>query len=638
VTNGLGGYASGTVALANTRRYHGLLVASLAPPAGRTLLVAKFDASVEYDGGRYELCANEFAGGTIAPQGFVHIESFALRGTIPTWRYAFADALLELRIFMAPFTQTSYVGFALLRGTSRANLQIKPYITYRGHHAQVRGAPAYRVEAANRECHVLAFDGARPYRLSLDAGRFEGAGDCYWSFQHREEAARGLDALEDLWMPGVFHADLGAGERVFLIATAEDRPPADGAAVERSVEHDGERLVEALPPGAPPWIRQLARASAQFIVRRGAGGAAGTGVIAGYPWFGEWSRDAMIALPGLATILDRHDVAAGVLRTYARQIDGGMLPNRLPADGAAPEYNSADATLWLFHALDEHLVARPDADLERELLPLLLQIVKAHVKGTRHGIGVDPADGLLRAGEPGTQLTWMDAKQGDRAFTPRVGKPVEINALWLNALDVTLRLAVRHRHRAAAQACRRLRDAAGAGFARFWNGGRGCLYDVLDVDGGGTADASVRPNQLLAASLPYSVLAAAQRRAIVAVCARELLTSHGLRSLSPRDASYVGTYRGDVWRRDAAYHQGTAWSWLLGPFAWAHYLAHGDARAAQRYLEPVARFIDEACVGSVAEIADGDAPHAPRGCLAQAWSVAEILRAWIRLERIAAKS
>lgn len=634
----MGGYACGTVALANTRRYHGLLIASLTPPAERTLMVAKFDASIEYDGTGYELGANEFSDGTIAPQGFVHIESFSLRDGIPTWHYAFDDALLEMRIFMAPFAATSYVGFTLLRGAARASLAIKPYVCYRGHHGDSRGAPSYRIEAAQRECRVLAFEAARPYRLLIDRGRFEGGGACYWNFLHREEAARGLAAIEDLWMPGVFHAELGAGERLFLTATAEPAVSADGAVVEHAVERDGARLCAALPADAPPWIRQLARASGQFIVRRGVNGAEGTGVIAGYPWFGEWGRDTMISLPGLATTLGRHEVAAEVLRTYARHVDRGMLPNCLPAGNAAPAYNTADATLWMFHALDEHLAAHADADLERELLPVLLQILKAHVEGTRYGIGVDAADGLLRAGEAGTQLTWMDAKRDDHAFTPRVGKPVEINALWLNALDVTLRLATRQSLTAAAQACRRLRDAAGASFGRFWNADLGCLYDVIDVDGGHGVDASIRPNQLLAASLPYSVLSGTERRAIVATCARELLTSHGLRSLSPRAPGYVGLYGGDAWRRDAAYHQGTAWSWLLGAFARAHYLAYGDARAAQAYLEPIARFSAQACVGTVAEIADGDAPHAARGCFAQAWSVAEILRTWITLERIAAKT
>ena len=637
VTNGLGGFACGTVALANTRRYHGLLVASLDPPGGRTLLVAKFDACVEYDGRRYELCANEFAGHTIAPQGFVHLESFEVVDGIPTWRHAFADALLEMRIFMAPHAATTYVGLRLLRASAPARLEIKPYVTYRGYHAHSRGAPGYRVDAGTRSCDVLAAPGARAYRLELGAGRFESAGSCYWNFYHREEAERGLDALEDLWMPGVFHAELAPGERVFLTASAEDGAAADGEVIERGLVANAHTLSAALPATAPPWVHSLALASNQFIVRRGtADGTPGASVIAGYPWFCEWGRDSMISLPGLATCLGRHDLAADVLRTYARHVDHGMLPNRLPVGGAAPQFNTADATLWLFHALDAHLEAHPDAALERELFPVLIGIVKAHVEGTRFGIRVDRADGLLRAGEPGTQLTWMDAKQGDRTFTPRVGKPVEINALWLNALDVAMRLALRRGEKAAAAATRELRDAAGRGFARFWNAGRGCLYDVLDVDGGAAHDASLRPNQLLAASLPYSVLTTDQRRAIVAICARELLTSYGVRSLNPGDPGYLGVYAGDQFRRDASYHQGTAWSWLLGPFAWAHYLAFGDARAAQRHLEPIALHLGEACIGTVSEIMDGDAPHAARGCFAQAWSVAEILRTWIRLERLAA--
>ncbi|MDE2304168.1 MAG: glycogen debranching enzyme family protein, partial [Gammaproteobacteria bacterium] len=633
------GYACGTVALANTRRYHGLLIASLAPPIERRLLVAKFDASVLYDGRSHALGANEFADGTVAPQGFVHLQSFELRAGIPTWRYAFADALLELKIFMAPLAATSYASFTLLRASAPVRLEIAPFVTFRDHHQQARGALAARIThtpASTGDAVSVepAAAGARAYRLVLQRGRFEPAGVCYFNFRHREEEARGLDSIEDLWMPGRFTVELAAGERSDLIATAEDSAPAEGAQVERQVELAGEAACAALPATAPPWVRQLARAADQFLVRRGARGEQGAGVIAGYPWFDEWSRDTMISLPGLATALGRHEIAAEVLRTYARQVDGGMLPNTLPAGESPPAYNTADATLWLFHALDEHLAAHPDPALERELLPVLIGIIRAHVAGTRFQIRVDAADGLLRAGAPGTQLTWMDAKQGERAFTSRAGKPVEINALWLNALDVTMRLANRGNERSAFDACRRLRDAAGAGFGRFWNASAGCLYDVIDVDGGSGVDASIRPNQLLAASLPYSVLTAAERRAVVSTCARELLTSYGLRSLSPRDGAYLGRYLGDAFRRDASYHQGTVWTWLLGPFAWAHFLAYGDARAAQSFLQPLGQALSGDCMGSLGEIFDGDAPHPARGCFAQAWSVAETLRAWIRLERL----
>jgi predicted glycogen debranching enzyme len=287
----------------------------------------------------------------------------------------------------------------------------------------------------------------------------------------------------------------------------------------------------------------------------------------------------------------------------------------------------------MFHALDDYLQAKRDPTLSRVLFPTLMAIIHAHADGTRYGIHVDPADGLLRAGEPGTQLTWMDAKHGDQVFTPRIGKPVEINALWLNALDVARRLAGRVRDNSEKRFCESLLRRAGASFGRFWNEERACLYDVIDVDGGSTHDPRIRPNQILAVSLPYCVLPLEQMRAVIDCCGRELLTSYGMRTLSTKDAGYIGRYTGDPGQRDAAYHMGTVWTWLLGPFARAHYRVYGDARAAQSLLAPIAQHLDSACLGTVSEIFDGDAPHTARGCFAQAWSVAEILRSWLYLER-----
>ena len=322
-----------------------------------------------------------------------------------------------------------------------------------------------------------------------------------------------------------------------------------------------------------------------------------------------------------------------MLRTFASFVDHGMLPNRFPDQGEAPEYNTADATLWLFHALQCHLDASADFSLGIELLPTLLAIIRAHVDGTRHGLGVDPREGLLRAGEPGTQLTWMDAKVGDWVVTPRWGKAVEINALWLNALHVTVELARRAQDRSAENQCKALLIHAATHFSRFWNADKGCLYDVIDVAGGSQCDDSVRPNQIFAVSLPNCTLPPAQRRAVVDTCASTLLTSFGLRSLSPMDVAYVPQYEGDSWHRDGAYHQGTVWSWLLGPFALAHFRVYGDAALSQSYLEPIAHHLFDACIGTVGEIFDGAPPHQARGCFAQAWSVGEVLRAWIELER-----
>jgi predicted glycogen debranching enzyme len=638
VTNGLGGYACGTVALANTRRYHGFLMASLVPPVQRTLLVAKIDLSVDYLGLKTDLSANEFAGGTISPQGFIHLESFAVLDGIPTWRFCVADALLQQQIFMAPGANTSYLRLQLIRSSAPMRVMLKPFVTYRDYHSLGIGPQPFQLDSGAQACRIQAFAGAKAYRLIVSHGEFAAAPERYRNFWHREEAQRGLDAAEDLFFPGSFNADLTPELALFFIATAEPATPSAGDEVLKAIRSASSALTAPLPESAPTWIRTLARSSDQFIVRRGAAGGASLSIIAGYPWFADWGRDTMISLPGIATILGRYDIAAGILRTYASFVDRGMLPNRFPDSGEAPEYNTVDATLWMFHALDDYLQAKRDLELLSDLFPILVAVIHAHVDGTRYGIHVDAKDGLLCAGEAGTQLTWMDAKNGDEVFTPRVGKAVEINALWLNALNVMVRLAGRVRNLSEKRFCERLLALAGANFGRFWNEERACLYDVIDVEGGSARDDRVRPNQILAISLPYCALSAAQMRAVVERCGRDLLTSYGLRTLSPTDHQYIGQYTGNPRQRDAAYHMGTVWSWLLGPFARAHYRVHGDARLAQSLLDPVGEHVNSACIGTVSEIFDGDAPHTARGCFAQAWGVAEILRSWIYLERRIAKT
>ena len=633
VTNGLGGYACGTVGGANTRRYHGFLIASLKPPVERKLLVAKVDLSVDYLGWPYYLAANEFSGGAVDPHGFVHLESFTSVHGVPIWRYAVADALLEQRIFMAPGANTSYLRLEVLRASAPMAVRLKPLVTSRDYHAQGRGTQPLQATGAGNRCTVKAADGEPLYRLSVSSGEYATADTWYWNFLHREEFARGLDALEDLWEPGTFTAELTAGHALFFTATAESSEPPAADDILAIVIARSQNLVAALPKSAPPWVQMLATASDQFIVQRGEKSAATVSVIAGYPWFADWGRDTMIALPGLTTVLGRFDTAAAILRTYAGFVDRGMLPNRFSDAGDTLEYNTADATLWLFQAVSEHLDAKRDPELLRDLFPTLAAIIHAHAEGTRYGIQVDSHDGLLRAGEPGSQLTWMDAQHGDHVVTPRIGKPVEINALWLNALEVTVRLAGRLRNSAEKRFCQALLKRAADGFARFWNAERSCLFDVIDVDGSTAQDASVRPNQIFAVSLPHCVLPQEQMRAVVDTCARELLTSYGLRSLSAADPAYVGHYSGNAWQRDAAYHQGTVWSWLLGPFSRAHYRVYGDASQAQSFLTPIAQHLAAACIGSVSEVFDGDAPHIARGCFAQAWSVAEILRSWVYLDR-----
>jgi glycogen debranching enzyme len=663
VTNGIGGFACGTVAGANTRRYHGFLCAGFEPPLGRMLMAAKVELCVHYLGRDTDLSCNEFTDGTISGRGFEHLESFSIADGIPVWRYAVADALLEQCIFMAPGENTTYLRLQLLRASAPVRVTLKPFVVYRDYHAHSRGSHPYRVETGDGEYRITAAEGAPTLRVALPGSAPSGTPSWYWSFRHRVEEERGLDAAEDLLVPGMLMADLPPGAPVFLTATAEKTPPRSGTEVIDLLAARSARLTQVLPKSAPGWVRALARASDQFVVRRkiadspapqphgasprdsGAStrepGAStresaaptareGWSIIAGYPWFTDWGRDTMISLPGLATALRRFDLAAGLLRTYAGLIDGGMLPNRF-SDSGQPSYNTADATLWMFEALDDYLHVNTDPALVRDVYPRLIEVIHAHLDGTRFGIRADPSDGLLRAGVPGVQLTWMDAKFEGEVFTPRIGKPVEINALWLNALDVTARLAARVRDGESRRLCSTWLARGSASFQRFWNEERRCLHDVIDGEDG--PDSRIRPNQVIALALRYCAVSSDQARAIVTRCAEDLLTSHGLRSLGPGEPGYVGRYVGGPRQRDAAYHMGTVWSWLLGPFARAHYRSFGDARLAQSFLSPTAQHLDAACLGTVSEIFDGDAPHNARGCFAQAWSVAEILRSWILLER-----
>ena len=629
VTNGIGGFASGTVAQANTRRYHGLLVASLAPPLGRVLMLSKVDATVRYGGAAWSLGCNEFADGTIAPRGYEHLAAFSIEFGTPTWTYAFADALLQQRIWMARGSNSTYLSYTLLAATQSVELELLPLCTYRDYHAHAHGGWQLDVAVEQRSLLINAFPGARPYSLSIDRGETIAGADWYWGFRHRAEAQRGLDAIEDLYKPGVFRAGLGVGQSVTLSASAQPLPAGSAKGIAGREMARRRALLRTARADAPEWVRLLTLAADQFIVNRDDGTTRGSGttVIAGYPWFGDWGRDTMIALPGLTLATGRIAEAGSILRSFAIHVSEGMLPNRFPDGGQPPEYNTVDAALWYFHAIDAYLQASGDHALLRDLYPTLRDIVDWHRRGTRYGIGVDPADGLLRAGVANVQLTWMDAKFGDWVVTPRIGKPVEINALWHFALDRLAKWALLLGQDEAAAGLNNEASRVRASFiAGFWSEQAGHLYDVIDGPGG--VDATLRPNQIFAVSLLPGLLDARRAQAVVEACSRELLTPVGLRSLSPRHPSYAGSYSGGLRERDAAYHQGTVWAWLLGPFALAHYRVHGDAAQAQGLLAGLAPHLGEACLGTISEIFDGDAPHAPRGCVAQAWSVAETLRAW----------
>jgi len=639
VTNGLGGFACGTVAGTLTRRYHGLLVAALKPPVGRTLLVAAFEEVATYLGARYELAANRWHDGTVAPRGFAYVERFALDGTTPVWEFALADALLEKRIWMDHGSNATYVRYTLLRGQEGVKLTLRALANYRDFHATTR-AGDWRMGVApfGNGVSVEAFAGARPFYVASDRAACAPLHEWYRGFRLTSETERGLDDLDDHLCVAEFDVTLAAGESVtFAASDAAPDPGAGDASLQRLREREAGLLkswenVCVETARAPAWLRRCVLAADQFVVARPLhDDPEALSVIAGYPWFGDWGRDTMIALTGLTLRTGRSDVAKKILMTFAAYVDGGMLPNYFPDGGETPEYNTVDAALWYVQAVAAYVAATSDVATLRELFPVLDGIVRAYCEGTRYGIRVDPADGLVYAGEPGVQLTWMDAKVGDWVVTPRIGKPIEIAALWYNALRQLAALAPRAGIGGTKYAERA--DAAAKGFERFWNDERGYCYDVLDGPGGN--DASLRPNQLFALALPHSPLAQERGRAIVRACGRELFASTGLRSLAPREPGYIGTYGGSPRERDGAYHQGTSWLWLLPVYATAYARAFGDETTARGFLDVYGDALERQALGTLGEIADGDAPFAPRGAFAQAWSVGEAIRAWHDAPRFA---
>ena len=639
VTNGIGGYASGTVSGALTRRYHGLLVAALKPPLDRKLLVAKLDETAQYDGESFDLFTNRWVS-TVAPHGYRCIENFHLDGTIPVWNFAFADALLEKRIWMQQGANTTYVRYTLSRGLHPVKLTLKALVNYRDHHGETRSGEPMKVEPVEGGIRVLAHEGAAPFHLLSDNAEAQPRNEWYLDYSLSVEQYRGFRGIEDHFLAAEFTVTLQPGESVTIVASTDANPNLDSdSALEEHRKYEADIIAQAGPAfdDAPPAIRHLLLAADQFIVKRAlAGEAGGRSIIAGYHWFGDWGRDTMISLPGLTIATGRPEIARSILRTFAHYVDQGMLPNRFPDLGETPEYNTVDATLWYFEAIRAYHAATSDDELLKELFPVLKDVIDWHIRGTRYQIHVDPADGLLYAGEPGVQLTWMDAKVGDWVVTPRIGKPVEINALWYHALCIMAQFA--HRLGEPSSDFRIAAEKVRGSFSKFWNNDAGYCFDVIDGPNGN--EAALRPNQLFAISIPAdnkdepALFIYDQQEAIVKACARHLLTSHGLRSLASFDPTYVGHYGGDARRRDGAYHQGTVWGWLIGPFVGAHFKSYRDASAARRFLNPL---LDHLCahgLGSISEIFDGDAPFTPRGCIAQAWSVAEVLRAWMETEQV----
>ncbi len=636
LANGRGAYAAGTIAGTLTRRYHGLLVAPVNPPLGRHLVLAKADATVIDGERRYPLFTNRWADGAVEPPGYANIESFGLEGRMPVWRFALGAAVVEQRIWMEYGANTTCVAFRLAKGAParELKLQLTLLVNARDHHASARPWEFNpEIEGEGGELRVRYPNWFALY-LKTPGGLIEPRRDWYENFDLTIERERGLPDRDNHLCAGIATLALREGEWVGLTASLDPHAPTDlGAALERALARDAAQLERAkshvaVMRTAPEWIDQLVLAADNFVFARPLEAVPdGESVIAGYPWFGDWGRDTMIALPGLTLAVGRIDTAARILRTFARFVDQGMLPNVFPGSGEWPEYNTADAALWYVEAWRAYAAATHDMSALREVFPVLQEIVDWHVRGTRYRIHVDDGDGLLHAGEPGVQITWMDAKVGDWVVTPRIGKPVEINALWFNALCAMAQMA-----ESLDLPASRFRDLAARckqGFRRYLEAGNGGLFDVLDGPEGN--DATLRPNQIFAVSLPFSPLEPAEQARVVALVERELLTPYGLRSLEQGHPAYRPYYQGGVWERDGAYHQGPVWAFLLGHYALAEHRVHGDAQAALRRLEGLREHLLDAGLGTVSEILDGAPPHAPRGCPSQAWSVACTLEAWWRL-------
>ena len=625
--DGLGGFASGTVGGVRTRRYHALLLVATTPPTGRYVLVNGCDAWIEHDGRRFPLSTQCYTPGVTSPDGERRLQSFSPLPW-PTWLFRLEDGIeVEQQLLAAHGSPRVILSWRLRAPAPGVRLVVRPFLSGRDYHALHHENPSFRFEAhrdgGSDGVTWRPYDGV-PGVLARSNGTYAHDPLWYRGFLYVEERDRGLDFVEDLASPGSFSWDLSAGEALWSLEADSGAGGGRGGARAalpaevRELRSAERRRREAFPS-------PLHRAADAYLVRRGTGMT----IVAGYPWFTDWGRDTFIALRGLCLAGGRLDDARGILLQWADAVSQGMLPNRFPDRGDEPEFNAVDASLWYVVATHEYLAAVeaaegnvPESD-RRSLGHAVRRILTGYADGTRYGIHVD-RDGLLAAGQPGVQLTWMDAKVGDWVVTPRIGKPVEVQALWLNAL----RIGAAGAPRWAAL----LERGSSAFAARFWNPGGGYLYDVVDVDHKpGTVDSTFRPNQIFAVGgLPFPVLNGTQARQVVDAVERRLLTPLGLRSLAPDEPGYAARYEGGVAARDGAYHQGTVWPWLLGAFVEAWVRVRGGTvdvkrTARQRFLEPLLH-LGEAGLGHISEIADAEPPHRPRGCPFQAWSVGEVLR------------
>lgn len=639
LANGKGGYAGGTVAGTLTRRYHGLLIAPLQSHLQRHLLFAKADAEVLDGDLATPLHTNRWGSGAVEPRGHLSIESFRLDGRMPVWHYRLDDLLIEARIWMEHGKHSTSLAWRLLENPAgrEVRLRVRLLTNMRDHHGVTSfDSPSPAKQISDREIDV-SYSDCSTLHFHSRCGMAEQAHFWVEDFDLPIERERGLPDRDRHLCVGYMTFPIHLGHWVGLTASIETDEPAYYMedAMRRSQARDLAMLtstknIVAAFSSAPEWIDQLILAADSFVIRYGQDDKHGRdAIVAGYPWFGEWGRDSMIALPGLLVATGCYQQARALLLGYLPLVDGGMLPNLFPGDGETAQYNTVDAALWYIEAWCAYLVGVKDLQSVAHAWPVLQQIIAHYRDGTRYGISMDAQDGLLRAGEPGIQLTWMDAKVGGTVITPRIGKPVEVNALWYNALQTMEQFARALKDEQHAAEYAAMAEVTRIGFQRFIRPDHGGLFDVLDGPDGN--DGSIRPNQIFAVSLPFTPLDPEAQQDVVAICARHLLTPYGLRSLDSANPDYRPHYQADVWSRDSAYHQGTVWAWLLGHYALAEYRVSGDVTQALSRLEAIESHLKEAGLGTISEIFDGDAPHTPRGCPAQAWSVACTLEAWWKL-------
>jgi len=625
ITNGLGGYASSTIIGANTRTYHGLLVVALNPPIRRILMLSSIDEEIQIGNTTHQLASHHYQS-AIYPEGFHYIKKFQVDPFVRT-TFEVEGMIIEKEVFMPHGHNMAVISYEITNPGASTEIRLYPLVNMRSIHSTTRSNELeFKHEQLDYGVMISTSDPDKdipPLYLQLDGGQFIEEGKWYYNFEYDMERFRGQPYLEDNYNPGFFSIDVGTGKSKFNLVASTQRQNVHNIENFRKSELD--RIQELLTRSeiTDEFALKLVQASDSFLVHRNSTNSAS--VIAGYHWFSDWGRDAMISLPGLTLVTKRFDEARQIFLTFARYCKDGQIPNRFPDSGEKADYNTVDASLWYFHALYRYLEYTKDYDFVKELWSTLEEIISSYRDGTSFGIRMDD-DGLIISDG---QLTWMDAMVGNTAFTPRAGKACEINALWYNALKIMEELSVRFGfdEQEYSGLARRTRT----GYAKFWNKEIECLYDVIDVNG--DKDGAVRPNQVIAVSLPFSLLSPDKEKSIVEVVQRELLTPFGLRTLSMGHPEYRGYYAGDAYSRDSAYHQGTVWPWLIGPFVTAFCKVNQHSSESRIFAKEMFQSLNEhlsdAGIGTISEILDGNYPHEPRGCISQSWSVAEILRSYI---------